>query len=210
MMPRQTNRIRTALSYAVAAALKTGAHRALIVRMLAARLLGRHTAGGLGWVEAALRRRPLVTLVLVVRLLIRGLTVLRIDKQIIARRCLGARALIIRRLYDFDFITIFCVAPRIIGLVGVVVRESADPHRGVKRRQHRHEDAHGRTHNDEARSVRCVPDAARVNVAPAPALEDKRSAGHRAHIAATAGIVVVVAVALVEMLGTMLGTRASM
>src|SRR5882724_3535831 len=117
MMPRQTNRIRTALSYAVAAALKTGAHRALIVRMLAVRLLGRHTAGGLGWVEPGLRRRPLVTLVLVVRLLIRGLTVLRIDKQIIARRCLGARTLIIRRVYDF--ITI-------------------------------------RTHNDEARSVRCV------------------------------------------------------
>src|SRR5882762_5200600 len=114
MLPRQTNRIRTALSYAVAAALKTGAHRALIVRMLAARLLGRHTASGLGRVEAGLRRRPLVT----------------------------ARTLIIRRLYDF--ITIFCVAPRIVGLVGVVVRESADPHRGVKRRQHRHEDAHGR------------------------------------------------------------------
>src|SRR5882762_2745264 len=139
MLPRQTNRIRTALSYAVAAALKTGAHRALIVRMLAARLLGRHTAGGLGRVEPGLRRCPLVTLVLVVRLLIRGLTVVRIDKQIIARRCLGARTLIIRRLYDF--ITIFCVAPRIVSLVGVVVRESADPHRGVKRRQHRHEDA---------------------------------------------------------------------
>src|SRR5882762_7893141 len=200
MLPRQTNRIRTALSYAVAAALKAGAHRALIVRVLAARLLRRHTAGGLGRVEPGLRGRPLVTLVLVVRLLIRGLTVLRIDKQIIARRCLGARTLIIRRLYDF--ITIFCVAPRIVGLVGGVVRESANPHRGVKRRQHRHEDAHGRPHNDEARSVRCVPDAARVKVAPAPALEDKRSAGHRAHIAATAGIVVVVAVALVEMLGT--------
>src|SRR5882672_4351229 len=118
MLPRQTNRIRSALSYAVAAALKTGAHRALIVRVLAARLFGRHTAGGLGRVEPRLRRRPLVTLVLVVRRLIRGLTVLRIDEQF-GRRCLGARPLFIRRLYDL--ITIFCVGPRIVGLVGVVV-----------------------------------------------------------------------------------------
>src|ERR1700724_3524491 len=85
MLPRQTNRIRTPLSYAVAAALETGAHRALIVRALAARLLRRHAAGGLGRVEPGLLRRPLVTLVLVARLQIRGVTVLRVDEQIIAR-----------------------------------------------------------------------------------------------------------------------------
>src|SRR5882672_10156594 len=192
MLPRQTNRIRSALSYAVPAALKAGAHRALIVRALAARLLGRHTAGGLGRVEPGLRRRPLVTLVLVVRLLIRGLAVLRIDEQIVARWCLGARTLIIRRVYDL--VAALSVAPYIVAVVGVVVRQPADPQRGVKRRQHRDERPNRRRHDHEAWATRRVPDPARVKEAPARAADDEGPSRHRAHESAAVGVVVVVAV----------------
>src|SRR5260370_8159809 len=57
------------LSDAIAPALETGVHGALILRALRLRLLGRHAAVRLSWIKSGLRGSPRVALVFVVGLL---------------------------------------------------------------------------------------------------------------------------------------------
>src|SRR5215469_9398926 len=71
------------LSYAIAPALEAGAHGAPVVFTLRHRLVRGHATAGLSGVEASLRRRPGVTLVPVIRLLLWGLAPLWIHEDVL-------------------------------------------------------------------------------------------------------------------------------
>src|ERR1700683_5711677 len=87
------------LPHAITATLKTGPHRALIIRAPGVGLIRRYSPARLRGIVSGLLVRPLVALVLVAGLLVLCLAVLRVDEQIITlRRLRGAGGRIGRRL----------------------------------------------------------------------------------------------------------------
>src|SRR5476649_2513320 len=77
--------VSSALLHAVAASFETGGERAAVIDLLAAGCRGVVACR----IVAALAYRPLMALIAIRRLLLFGLTVLRIVERLTARRCRG-------------------------------------------------------------------------------------------------------------------------
>src|SRR5260221_6274174 len=195
----------------VAAALQARRHGAIVVIPdsidVAARL---HAAAGFGGIESGLALGPTVALELIRRLLILRLPILGVNDQIVGRslRTIGRSRRLIRIVGRIDHrITVFIGSPRVIDIVGVVVRAAADPHHRVIGRQHRNDQPRRRSHDDEAGAARRIPDAAVEIIAIAssiirPIFPRQRRA-HGAH----GGIVASVVIALIEHLTTPIECR---
>src|SRR5215472_7887024 len=126
------------LPYAVAAALEAGPHGAPVIVAPGNGLVGGDATASLGRVEAGLRRCPPVTLVPVIRLLLRRLAALWVDEDVFPlrrrpvrgrRRCAGVLrplrtgnrgARVGGRVHDLVTLR---ARIRVVGVVGVVVRD---------------------------------------------------------------------------------------
>jgi hypothetical protein len=88
-------------------------------------------------IESALRHRPTVALVFVVRLLVGGLPILRIRDNVRAHRSLGGRLLLNFLRRRDGFVLTYGAVILIVGVIRVVVRNAAPPIGGVIERQRR-------------------------------------------------------------------------
>src|SRR5882757_566631 len=147
----------------VTATLQTGGPCPVVITSDAISVARLHAAAGLGRIETGLILRPTMALELIRGLLLLGLAVFGIDHQIVlsvpwtvGRRRRLIR--IVRRIHDR--VTVLIRLPRVVNIVGVVIRIAAEPYRRVIRRQYRDHESRRRPHHHEPRSARRIPNSA--------------------------------------------------
>src|SRR5262249_43497308 len=196
---------------AVAPPFEAGRHCTLVGSTLAVGLLRRNTAVGLGGIKAGLALRPLVTLVLVARLILLRLAILRLDEAVPIgagrrRGRIGGCSALVRWIHDL--VLLAAVAPDIVRVIRVVVRHTSRPHCRVVRRQNRHKHADGCTNNYiTTRAIR-VPNTTRIPVAATRPGNDDALARQIAIINAARRVVMVVAETRIHVIPTRTRARA--